>query len=110
MAIWEYPRAEVLRVIDGDTFWARIDHGCRIFSEQKVRLKSFSSPELRTDDPAQRELAEKHKRYLESRFSRTRVVRLKSYRWTYDRLEADVYYLNERGVEVHLNIEMRNIS
>lgn len=110
MPVWDYPRAEVLRILDGDTFWARIDHGCRIFSEQKVRLKSFNAPELRSDDPVQRELAEKHRRYLEKRFSQTRAVRLRSYRWTYDRLEADVWYLNERGIEVHLNVEMRNLA
>jgi len=102
MAIWDYPRAMVMRVLDGDTFWAHIDHGCRIFSEQKVRLKDFSAPELK--DPGGPEAREA----LLAKLPAGLVVRVRSYRWTYDRLESDVWYFDESGVEINLNETLRN--
>lgn len=110
MPVWDYPRAEVIRVLDGDTFWARIDHGCRIFSEQKIRLKNFNAAELNDERPEIRVLAERHQVQLAHRLQPGRVVKIRSYRWTYDRLEADVWYLNEKGIEIHLNVEMRNLA
>jgi endonuclease YncB( thermonuclease family) len=41
-----YP-AELLRVIDGDTFWARIQIWPGVEADTKVRLRSIDAPELR---------------------------------------------------------------
>lgn len=42
-----YP-ARCLRVIDGDTFVARIDLGFRVTTEQSLRLIGIDTPELRS--------------------------------------------------------------
>ena len=39
-------RAQVQRVIDGDTLLLRLDLGFRVFTEQRVRLAAIDSPEL----------------------------------------------------------------
>ena len=45
-ALYRY-RAKIIRVIDGDTVEAEIDHGCSIFSKRKLRLSGMDAPELR---------------------------------------------------------------
>jgi micrococcal nuclease len=50
-ALFRY-KAKVIRVIDGDTIEAEIDHGCRIFSKRKIRLHGIDSPELRGAEKA----------------------------------------------------------
>lgn len=44
-------KATVLRVIDGDTVWLRIDRGFREFFETPCRLSGLNAPELSTGDP-----------------------------------------------------------
>jgi len=39
--------AEILRVVDGDTFLAKIDFGFKIFHENRFRLKDVNTPETR---------------------------------------------------------------
>lgn len=41
-------KAEVLRVIDGDTFVARVDLGFRVRVDVELRLHGWSCPELST--------------------------------------------------------------
>ena len=43
-----HANAEVLKVIDGDTFRARIDLGWRVFIEADVRLAGINAPEIDT--------------------------------------------------------------
>ena len=40
--------AEIVRVIDGDTFELMIDHGSSVFTRPKLRLYGIDAPELRT--------------------------------------------------------------
>ena len=44
--MYEYA-AEITRVIDGDTFDARIDLGFRCHTEQRFRLLGYDAPEMR---------------------------------------------------------------
>jgi micrococcal nuclease len=44
--LWTY-RAVVLRVVDGDTFDARIDLGFHTFREERLRLVGVDAPEMR---------------------------------------------------------------
>lgn len=39
--------AEILRVVDGDTFLAKIDFGFKIFHENRFRLRNINTPETR---------------------------------------------------------------
>lgn len=43
-------RAEVVRVLDGDTFELRIDLGYRVYGRFMVRVKDLNTPELPTDE------------------------------------------------------------
>lgn len=42
-------KAEVLRVIDGDTVVIRVDVGFRMFAEMPMRLAFINAPEMNTD-------------------------------------------------------------
>jgi len=44
-------KATVIRVIDGDTAWLRIDRGFREFFETSCRLFGINAPELSTGAP-----------------------------------------------------------
>lgn len=43
-----HANAEVLRVVDGDTFRARLDLGWRVFIESDIRLACLNAAELHT--------------------------------------------------------------
>lgn len=45
---WKF-QASLLRVIDGDTFWMRVDCGFRVFAEHSFRLWGVHCPELNTE-------------------------------------------------------------
>lgn len=51
-AMYEY-RAEILRVIDGDTVVARIDLGFSVSIEQHLRLHGINAPEIRGEERPQ---------------------------------------------------------
>ena len=44
--MWAY-RAELVRVIDGDTVEVKIDLGFHVFTVQKLRLMGINAPEVR---------------------------------------------------------------
>ena len=46
-------KATVIRVVDGDTVWLRIDRGFREFFETSCRLFGINTPELSTGAPGQ---------------------------------------------------------
>lgn len=45
--MYEY-RAEIVRVVDGDTVHARVDLGCDVRIDLTLRLARINAPELRT--------------------------------------------------------------
>ena len=45
MTRWIYPNSEIIRVVDADTFDILLDHGCKIFSKQRVRLHNVDAYE-----------------------------------------------------------------
>lgn len=51
--LWNY-RANITRVIDGDTVEAYVDHGMCIMSRQSLRLNGINAPELFTGTPEER--------------------------------------------------------
>ena len=46
-------KATVIRVVDGDTVWLRIDRGFREYFETSCRLYGINAPELSTGAPGQ---------------------------------------------------------
>ena len=58
-ALYKY-KAKVLRVVDGDTVQVELDHGCKIFSRQMLRLSDIDAPESRGASKAQGDKATDH--------------------------------------------------
>lgn len=40
--------AELIRVVDGDTVWVRVDLGFRLYRDIDLRVASINAPEMRT--------------------------------------------------------------
>lgn len=53
MSLYTY-RAELVRVIDGDTVELRVDVGFRIYRVDSFRLAGINTPELHSPDEAER--------------------------------------------------------
>ena len=58
-------RANLVRIIDGDTIEADIDLGFRIKIRQKIRLFGINTADLRSKNEVNRQLAKAAKRRLE---------------------------------------------
>lgn len=43
-------KAQVMRTVDGDTVWCRIDLGFRSYAEHSIRLADIDAPELFSGD------------------------------------------------------------
>lgn len=64
MTAWTYPRSSVMRVVDGDTLFVRLDRGFHDFSDRTVRLAGIDADEMTSPDPAKRAHATEAKRRL----------------------------------------------
>ena len=85
-------RARDLRVVDGDTVWARIDCGFGVTIREKLRLRGIDAPEMRTA------AGQRSKDFVEERLSQVdyRIVATSRVD-LYDRYLADVVYLPGEG-------------
>lgn len=86
-------KAECLRVVDGDTIDCQIDLGLGIYTHQRLRLLGVNTPELRSSDPAERQLARIAKEFVEnSVLGKTLTVQtLKDKTGKYGRYLATIY-------------------
>ena len=48
-------RAQLVKVVDGDTIDVDIDLGFHVHAHERVRLNGINAPELHSKDPAERE-------------------------------------------------------
>ena len=81
-------RADLVEVIDGDTFWVDIDYGFRMGGQQKLRLRAIDTPELSTSAGARVREA-----VIEMLAPVSFVVLTTSRPDKYDRYLADVFCL-----------------
>ena len=87
-------KVAVTRVVDGDTFWARVDYGFRFYQPWKVRLRGVDAPELPTD------AGEHAKVWVEERLSDVPFVVMTTTKvGMYGRYIADVFYGGGMNVE-----------
>ena len=76
------------RVIDGDTFIARIDLGFNVWIEQRIRLRGIDCPEISTEEGRQA------KRFTEGRLPTNRQIVLQTFKTDlHGRYVADVFFL-----------------
>lgn len=80
-------RADVLRIVDGDTFEIRVDLGYRTYSRFMVRIRGFDAPELNTPEGV---LAQAKAHTI---LNAARVVHVRSYKdqQSFSRWIADVF-------------------
>lgn len=93
-------KANVDRVVDGDTLWVTIDAGFDIFIEQKLRLRGIDCPEMDTDE------GKAAKKFVEARLKVRDTIIIKTHKDSvdkYDRYLANVFYGEE---EKFLNQEL----
>ena len=91
-------RAVVVKIVDADTFWVRIDIGFGDFVNQKLRLRGIDAPEMDTLE------GQKAKRFVESQFKNfTEIVVTTTKPDKYDRYLSDVFLQPEAGEEIFLN-------
>jgi hypothetical protein len=83
--IFTFIHATADEAYDGDTFWANIDLGLRMYTRQKVRLRHVKAVELK-DEGGPRARA-----VLEEVVPLGTPIEIVSHGWTYDRIEGDVY-------------------
>jgi len=85
-------KAEVIKVIDGDTLTALIELGFGLAIEQKLRLRGIDCPEIDTEEGL------KAKRHVQSQLNQCGFIVVKTHKDTtdkYDRYLADIFYLPE---------------
>lgn len=91
--------AEILEVLDGDTYDVRVDLGFYASSTVRIRLKDFDTPETfkpRNDAELKHGTQAKNaaKRLLTPG---TKVVVCSAKMSIYGRFEADIYYIDKSG-------------
>lgn len=86
-------KAEVIRVVDGDTVWMKLDYGFRFALPWRVRLRGVDAPELDTAEGAAA------KTWVEDRLgSASTVVITTSEVGKFGRYIADVFYGEGKSV------------
>lgn len=82
--------ATIIKIVDGDTIDAQIDLGFGILTNIRFRLEGIDTAELRSSDPATRELALKAKTFISYYLNQKVQIRsLKTEK--YGRWLAEVY-------------------
>lgn len=87
-------KAEVVKVIDGDTLIVNIEAGYGIFLEQKLRLRGIDCPEIDTEE------GKKAKRFVQARLKDLEFIVIKTHKDLtdkYARYLADVFYSREES-------------
>ena len=76
------------KVLDGDTFWATLDLGFKIFIRQKIRLHKIDAPLLETEQ------GKKAMNYLHNKLKPLDFIVVKTHwRDKFDRYLSDIFYL-----------------
>jgi endonuclease YncB( thermonuclease family) len=87
-------RAYLESVIDGDTLWVMLDTNIRGASRQKLRLRGIDCPEINTEE------GKKAKQFVEKVLKGVpSLTVLSSKNPTFDRYEADVFFLPVRSLK-----------
>jgi len=83
-------KAYVEKILDGDTLWAVLDLGFKIFIRQKIRLHKLDAPPMETDEGV------KAMTYLNNKLKPLDFIVVKTHcRDKFDRYLADIFYLSD---------------
>ena len=90
-------RVELIKVVDGDTFWVKIYLRPRQWLKQKLRLRGLDCPEMKTPE------GKAAKRFVDSLVGKTTAFTINTTKPDkYDRYLADVFLTTDSG-EIFLN-------
>jgi len=95
--MYEY-RAQLVKVIDGDTIDVVLDLGFKLSYGIRLRLRGIDTPEMRAADPAERERAQKAKDVITELLTDKDLTVITSLtakgdeRRTFGRYVADVFF------------------
>ncbi len=91
-------RAEVIRVVDGDTLWMKIYLRPRHWLKEKLRLRALDCPEMDTPE------GKAAKRFVETLVAQAVSVTITTTKPDkYDRYLSDIFLESESGEEIFLN-------
>ena len=91
-------RAEILRVVDGDTLWMKIYLGPRHWLKEKLRLRGLDCPEMATV------AGKAAKRFVETLAAQATAVTITTTKPDkYDRYLSDIFLDTNSGEEIFLN-------
>lgn len=88
-------RGKCINIVDGDTVDCLIDVGFGLFTKQRLRLHGVNTPEKRSKDPLEKELAKMAENYT-SQMILNKEVLVQTYKDdSFGRYLARVYLLSE---------------
>ena len=91
-------RAEILRVVDGDTLWMKIYLRPRHWLKEKLRLRGLDCPEMDTVE------GKAAKRFVETLAAQATAVTITTTKPDkYDRYLSDIFLETNSGAEIFLN-------
>jgi len=104
-------KANIIRIIDGDTLVADLQLGFYITVQLILRLQGINTAELNSSDPLQRDLALKAKSFVEQKLILNKPISViieTSKSDKYGRWLAKVIYAGSDNISHHLNEELIN--
>ena len=97
-------KATLVRVVDGDTVYLKVDLGFHTEQTHCFRLNGVDTPELHSKDVAEKKLAAEAMSFVESEFmkraNRCRVYSEKT--GSFGRWLGDIYFIDEIGRRISL--------
>ena len=100
-------KADVVRVVDGDTIVVDLDLGFDVKMQQYLRLEGIDTPEIRTKDLSEKEEGFKAKEFVEKVLNEASDVYVQTTKTgKYGRYLATVYYIAE-GTAIKTNLNQQ---
>tara|TARA_R110000787_G_scaffold7296_4_gene25026 strand:- start:344 stop:757 length:414 start_codon:yes stop_codon:yes gene_type:complete len=94
-------RAEVVRVIDGDTFEVEVDLGFRVMRSMRIRLLGVDTPELRRGSAESKKKGAEARAWVEDLILHRWVLIDSTTTKSFDRWVAAVYFYVRDPVSLH---------
>ena len=100
-------KANVIKVVDGDTIDLEIELGFNILIRERVRLYGIDAPETRTKDKKEKAKGLKTKRYVENAIGGEEIeIETKKDKGKFGRYLATIHYDRGDGISTNLNAEL----
>ena len=99
-------KAEIIKVIDGDTIDCIIDLGFNILIKERLRLRGVDTPETRTRDKKEKARGLKAKEFVKNAIQFKDVLVETKEKGKFGRYLAIIWYQNITGKWQNLNLQL----